>query len=495
MNCLRFALLATVIGSASAQSFSTLNNASLQGTYFFRHLQFSTDTSGNIIDSRAALGTLTFDGAGHYGLSGYQTVDALSPISIAVNGDYSLYASGTLILTNPQSTAYLMNGRAGVEALIASTTESQANTFDLFVAIPRPTTTQSFSSFSGNYYFTSLEFPGGGGTAVRSALTSVTSAGNGTMSCTISGHTAALGNGAISTQSLSGLTYAISSDGSGTASFGSQNNNLNGTKNLYVSQSGNVVLGGSLTAGAQDLLIGVRALGTTPATSSISGLYWQGGLRLDLAHVSTEAYVGALNGLASTGRVVFAQRLHQIGISSGYDFTGENDVVVNAAGNFPNGTLSLELDLAGVGVNSGTFVDADISSYDTTGYSIEFAMLTPTFSGSGVYINPVGCGECSKPCASRRGCFSRRICLPVRFRAGVPAGSRWGTVSRHAGRRGGYRERRSGSGLFRQRDPNQLPDSVWNDRRLGHHCRDEGRHRIGQRDRRSADHVARHLLR
>jgi uncharacterized protein (TIGR03437 family) len=377
---------------AAAQNFPALTDTNLRGAYFFRHLQFTTDTSSNVIDSRAALGTITFDGAGRYGLTGFQTINNFAAINLAINGTYALAPAGDITLTNPQRPNFSMNGRAGVEAILASTTESGDNTFDLFVAVPAPTATQPAGSFSfsGNYFIASLELPGGGGTAVRSALTSATSTGNGAFSCIATGHAANANNGAISTQALSGLTYAIAPDGSGTASFGSASNNLNGTKNIYVSQSGNVILGGSLLPGSQDLLIGVKAYAGTPAGTSISGLYWQGGLRLDIKQKSTQAYAGSLNGFSALGRAVFADRLHQIGISPGYDFTGENDIVVNPAGSFPNGTLALGFDLLGLGANGAALVDAGLSSFDPSGYSIDLAIQAPTLTGTGVYVNPQG---------------------------------------------------------------------------------------------------------
>lgn len=374
----------------AAQNFSTLTKADLRGTYFFRHLQFSTDTSSNVIDSRAALGTVTFDGTGRYTLSGTQTAGNFSAVNIFVNGTYSLAASGEMTLTNPQRTSFLMNGRAGTEAILASTTESGDNTFDLFVAIPAPATAQSSQAFFGNYYFSSLDVPAGGSGVARSALTAATSNGAGSLTCIVTGHATNANNGAITTQSLSGLSYALAADGTGSINFGGANLNLNGTKNFYISQSGNVILGGSLVAGSQDLLIGVRASTATPASTSIAGLFWQGGLRLDRLNKSTAAYAGSLNGLSTLSQTVFTDRLHQIGVSSAYDFTGENDVVVNPAGVFPKGTLKLGFDLLGLGANGAAMVDTDLSAFDTAGYSIDFAIQAPSFTGTGVYVSPQG---------------------------------------------------------------------------------------------------------
>ena len=53
-------------------SAQVLNNQSLSGKYYFRHLSLGTDgvNPGNFTDPRTLLGTITFDGSGHYAYVG-----------------------------------------------------------------------------------------------------------------------------------------------------------------------------------------------------------------------------------------------------------------------------------------------------------------------------------------------------------------------------------------------------------------------------------------
>ena len=376
------ALIGILAVSTHAATIAELNNANLSGKYFFRELQVSTDTSGNITDTRASLGTIQFDGAGHYSLTGSLTQGANAAVNLGVNGSYTVNTPGTMTLTDPQRTNLLMNGRLAGEAIVGSTTESGDNTFNLFVAIPAPTSTPS--GLSGSYYCSTLEFPGGG-TSVRSALfTLPINTGNSFGSVDVFGHLSSVNNGNLATQVITG-TYALANDGSGTAAFTGTSNNLNGTKNIYLSQTGNMILGGSIIAGTQDFMVCAKAFSGTPQSTTWSGLYWTAGLRYDTNKVTTEAYAGSLNALASLSAITFSDRLHQVGIATGIDFTGSNAVSINS-----DNTYASLFNIVGMGTNGGLFVDADLSQFDINGYSIDVGVLAPQLSGTGVYIDPQG---------------------------------------------------------------------------------------------------------
>src|SRR3954447_13156820 len=124
-------------------------NAGLSGRYWVRHLQSGADV-------RSFAGTLAFDGNGGFTYNGTQTIGGFTPTSMNGGGTYALQASGALTLTNPQQNGVMMIGRLGVGALIASTTEG--NVSDLLIAVPVSTTAPSLS---GNYWVSSLDFPGG----------------------------------------------------------------------------------------------------------------------------------------------------------------------------------------------------------------------------------------------------------------------------------------------------------------------------------------------
>ncbi len=58
----------------SALSAQLLSNATLSGKYFVRHIEFTTNSANGITDARSIIGIITFDGAGHYSLTGQQTI-------------------------------------------------------------------------------------------------------------------------------------------------------------------------------------------------------------------------------------------------------------------------------------------------------------------------------------------------------------------------------------------------------------------------------------
>ena len=377
-------LLVMTVAPSPAQ---TLANSSLTGRYFFRQLEFSTDALGNIAGAVASLGTLTFDGAGGYSVNAFETVGNQQPTTLTGTGNYSVQSSGVLTLSNPQRNGYTVHARFGTELILGSTTESGDNTFDLFAAIPAPAAGQGANLFSGTYSFASFELQNSVAAGARSAVSIVPVGANGAISnFSATGHAANYLNGAIATQTVGGASYAIGTDGSGTISFGSTSPLVSGTKNIYVSQSGNVVLVGSPYAGGQDISIGVRQFSGTPAVANLSGLYFTGGIRLDTKYLSTEAYAGSFNGISSLAEAVTTQRLHQIGLAPGFDVTLSNPFSVGTA----NTLFTDGLDLLLLGINGNSFVAAGLSSTDTTGYSIDIGIRAPALTGTGVFIQPQG---------------------------------------------------------------------------------------------------------
>ncbi|MDQ6698862.1 MAG: hypothetical protein M3Z36_01600, partial [Acidobacteriota bacterium] len=296
-----FSFLAAYTGiPARAQS---LDNKVLTGKYFFREILVASDTSGRVTDARGVLGIVTFNAAGQYTFSGQQAFGVAAPTAVNGSGTYTVAPSGTVSLTDPLRSTALINGRYGTEALIGSSTETTDNSFNLMIAIPAPTAAQSNASLNGSYNVATLEFPSASAASVKNALSVLQLNGAGGLSGTrILGHAANIANGAPATQNIAGGTYTVAADGSGTALFGNTASLLTGTRNIYVSRSGNVVLGGSITAGAQDLLIGVKSAAAGAGNTSWHDLFWTAGLRIDSAG-GTAGYAGSLNAIPAVGRL------------------------------------------------------------------------------------------------------------------------------------------------------------------------------------------------
>ena len=103
----------------------------------------------------------------------------------------------------------------------------------------------------------------------------------------------------------------MGTDGSGSLTVGAANNAqlLSGSRTLYLSASGNILLGGSTAAGGHDILIGVKAVsGATNATWNAT--FWGAGLRVDPSAVS--GYSGAL-AARGTGQTDVDQALQSAG--------------------------------------------------------------------------------------------------------------------------------------------------------------------------------------
>src|SRR5205823_7103621 len=87
-----------------------------------------------------------------------------------------------------------------------------------------------------------------------------------------------------------GASYTLNGQGSGTISFPlpsattAQSQLLSGSKTLYVSADGNIVLGGALNG--YDLLIGVRTFSGSASNASLQGTFYTGGFDNDASSLS-----------------------------------------------------------------------------------------------------------------------------------------------------------------------------------------------------------------
>ena len=74
LSCGLFIALAPA--RVDAQNFDTSGTANLTGNYLFRYVNFFNDQNGNLTESCSLSGTITFDGAGKYTLSGTHLADS-----------------------------------------------------------------------------------------------------------------------------------------------------------------------------------------------------------------------------------------------------------------------------------------------------------------------------------------------------------------------------------------------------------------------------------
>ena len=364
---------------ATAQLFSqTLNNQALNGKYYFRYVLIATDNSANLAGARSLIGSMVFNGTGRYTFTAQHVLGNAAAEPFSGAGSYSIDAAGATAMDNPLG-GPRVSVRLGSEALLGSSTEASDNSFDLFVAIPAPS---GGAVLGGPYWVGTLEFPGASAANVRNAFFSLSALTSGRLAeLAVNGHAANLASGRPQTQPVTGATYGMSADGSGTASFGTASNAalLSGNRVIYVSASGNVLLGGSTAAGSHDILIGVRAAaGASIATWN--GDFWAAGLR----YVSGEQagvtdYTGSV-AARGTGKAWWYRRIKTLGFAP-VDFSGLNSYsfASDASG-------AMELSRTGLGARA--VVGAAVNAFDPGAYELYFASQMLPLSGAGVFLNP-----------------------------------------------------------------------------------------------------------
>ena len=324
---------------------------------------------------------MVFDGSGGYTFTGQEIIAAGSAANASGSGTYSVDTAGFVSMTSPIRANDQVNARLSAEALIGSGTENPDNTFDLLVAIPAPT---SAVALGGPYSVVTLEFPGGSASNVINTIFTLSSAGIGQLSpISVYGHTPSIVEGSATTQQVTGATYSVPSSGAGSIAFGSSSALLSGTKNVYISADGNVILGGSVAAGSHDFFIGVKAI-ANPSLSSWNGNAWTTGLRYESA-ASQPAWISHTGSLAArgAGSATLYRRLNALGAGAS-DFTAADPYAIG-----PGGFLTVELTQVGLGAG-GTFVGSAIDPSDPGGFEIYFGAPMTPLSGSGVFLNPQG---------------------------------------------------------------------------------------------------------
>jgi len=358
----------------------TPNNQALNGKYFFRQVSLGTSAAGlNLTDPRSLLGTITFDGTSHFTYTAQLVQGGGAATPLSGSGSYAIDPAGFVSLDSPLRSGEKINARYSVEAIVGSTTESAGAAFDLFAAIPAPTTAVTPGSISGSYWMASLEFPGGSFATARNAIFTLNWSGQGKIAdFFVNGHAANVSAGRPATQQVTGAAYGTAPDGTVSVSLGS-GALVSGNKTLYLSRDGSILLGGSAAAGSHDFWIGVKAIsGVSNTTWNAS--YWGAGLRLDS---TVTGYAGAA-AVRGSGKLYWTRRLKVLGVGT-VDFTGINSYSLKA-----DGSGTVELGQVALGAGGSAFVGVAISANDPSAYEIYFGAQMPTLTGAGVFLNPQG---------------------------------------------------------------------------------------------------------
>ncbi len=384
------------VAAAYGQTQDTSGNALLKGNFRFRHVAVQTvDTKGNPTQITASFGTITFDGAGKYTLTGTSvdnTVSSGAPQPLSVSSTYAIGSNGLGYVANPlfptDVNTYLY-GAVSQGVFAGSATEAMLDNAplnDIFVAIPSGTAPTN-ATFTSAYQTGLLDFTSAGSTAIKNALFELSANGKGAFAAISLTGQAADQSASPLTQTISGATYNFAADGTATltvplpAGVTATNALFTGTKTMFQSADGNFILG--WTAAGYDIFFGVKAL-AVPGTNALSkGLYFTTGLEDGPANSGVDSYYGSLSNLGnSNGDGIEHARLNYPN-SSAYDFGTDDQISLNT-----DGTTGVDFNgyQYAFGVGGQAFVGIGTNGY----FSLVVGLHAATFSGTGVYLNPIG---------------------------------------------------------------------------------------------------------
>jgi uncharacterized protein (TIGR03437 family) len=361
-----------------AQNFDTSNNAALHGDYFVREILITgQNNDGTIASASSAIGVATFDGNGNYTFTGAAGRN--------VTGVYGVGSNGLLFIQSfIDGTQNAYGGLSGVGpyAVVASATGGTSG--DILVAIPAGTSV-SASALSGNYTAGYVSFPNSDVTQVRQASFNFTADGAGNLSnVKVSGVALNLGGNTVS-QTISGATYSLSGEGSGMVNLGATSSSqvLSGSMNFYLSSDGNIFMAG--TPGGVDLVVGTRALSGAASNATWNNVYFIAGLEdsVQANSHSLDAFYGSWNANGQGGSIAHQRYQSLAPLEQVYDYTFNSQTTVQSNGTASPADLAYQFTL---GAGGQVFIAAGTQGL----YSLMIGFAAPQFSGSGVFLNPLG---------------------------------------------------------------------------------------------------------
>jgi uncharacterized protein (TIGR03437 family) len=366
--------------------FDNSGDSMLNGTYYFREVIWALDSS--TADALALYGTITFSGTspGTYTISATEFDLNQGGASTGTgSGSYVIGAGGFGYLTSPlYGTGVQIRGMVANNVFIGSATEGGFN--DIFVAGLIPSPTPTAGSFSGSYQMAYMNYPSPVDGSLYDAQFTLSPNGAGNASTSsITGNYQEVNQstGAVTpvsvTQSAASFKYTVT-NGAAVLNFPTFSTNnpkntllMSGQQYLYFSPDGNFVFGGSPLS--PDILIGVKTGGTTPQLTS--SLFYNAGVFGESGDVIT--YYGSLS--LSQGNVVLHSRTFSAGLDQAFDSVTTGTAPTAAGATYSDPFFNYT-------IGSGGAYRIGFGQANTPG--IDIALAAPSFSGSGVYLNPTG---------------------------------------------------------------------------------------------------------
>lgn len=382
-------IAALVMPAAFCQNLDSSGNGLLKGTFQFRQLEAANfdSNSGDLTEAVAVYGTITFDGVGNYSVTATSidnTVSSGSPQKVNVSGTYAIGANGFGYIVNPLDSTDGIYGSVGQGVFIGSSTEGIVD--NLFVAI-QPATSPSNSTFISSYWAGLIDFTSASSSALKNALFQLTPNGGTFANITLKGQAANQSSSSL-TQTITGATYSFPGDGSIALNFpppngvSTTNALLNGSRTMFVSADGNFVLG--YTANGYDLIFGVKALTSNATPGMYSGLYYTAAIEDGPSFQSScgdfDAFYGSLVADGNNNQIIH-QRLSE-SLCTTIDFETDDQTSFSTNGNAQ--------DINGYQYAFGDGGQGFVAIGTGGFFSLLAGVHANSFSGSGVFLNPVG---------------------------------------------------------------------------------------------------------
>lgn len=384
-----------IFSGAYGQVQDSSQNGLLHGTFAFRHVAIQNfDVNLNPTQVTASYGTMNFDGQGNYTISGTtvdNTVSNGAPQTLSITGSYAIgsngigYVANPLYPTNPDNFMY---GSVSQGIFTGSSTESEIGNNglnDIFIAIPLGAAPTN-ASFTTSYQAGVLDFAGASSAAIKNALFELTPNGQGGFGpITLNGQ-ASNQTASSLTQNITGATYSFS-NGSATLTIplpsgvSSADALFTGSKTLYQSSDGNFILG--WTNAGYDIFFGVKALTITGSNSVSQGLYFTAALEDSPAGNGTDSYYGSTNNKGDAAGDGIVHQRSNVPTQLAIDYGTDDQINLN-----PDGTTST--DENGYNYIFGDGAQAFVAIGTGGFFSLQVGTHAATFSGSGVFLNPIG---------------------------------------------------------------------------------------------------------
>jgi uncharacterized protein (TIGR03437 family) len=379
----RLVLLIFAIFSAFGQpALDATGNGLLSGTYNFREALWITDAqaSNDLMEAASQYGTITFDGQGNYTMAVSEFSSRTGSRNYVRAGTYTIAASGAGLIRRVSDDGDIVYGAVANGTFIGSATESGFN--DLFIASKQPTTAVTTATFNNRYTVAYMNLPTTSMTQIRDASFQIAPNGAGSLgTIAVSGYVG--GNYTAASQTISSANYSFLS-GVGTFNFGPANTTdlVTGPQQVYVSADGQFIFGGQTNG--WDMFVGVKT--PTSASTAYSGLYFQAGLDVRRSALPSgtavlDSYYGSFNAITSVKSIIGHQRV-QTAPDAPYEYTYSDIYNLSASGSHDD-----FLGLLNYVANDGS-VRIGFGRQDYLGLNV--AIKAPSFSGSGVYLNPTG---------------------------------------------------------------------------------------------------------